>query len=58
MPVVKGSAEYWRIHNSKCALCEEAIGDWQDDLGEFWKQTPLGYLPVCKDCCGPLTGDR
>ena len=63
-------AEYtmrWEVEDNKEALalkecgekgCIRLIGDWQDDVGGFCKDTENGYVPVCKECFGPLTGDR
>jgi len=38
--------------------CDNLIGDWQDEYGGFCKNTANGYVPVCRECCGPLTGER
>lgn len=38
--------------------CNKLIGDHQDECGGFCKDTANGYVPVCKGCCGPLTGER
>ena len=57
----------WEVEDNEKALaltecgeegCNKLIGDWQDDCGGFYKYTTNGYAPVCKECCGPLTGDR
>lgn len=38
--------------------CNNLIEDWQDDLGGWYKMTPHGYVPMCRGCYGPPTGDR
>ena len=57
----------WEVEDNEAELaltecgksgCKNLIGDWQDDCGGFYQYTANGYVPVCKECCGPLTGER
>ena len=44
--------------NQRCGKCGDLIGDFWDDCGYFYKYFEDKYVPHCRSCTGPLTGDR
>ena len=41
-----------------CAVCQNPIGDFKDDCGYFYSMYNGEYVAKCRECFGPLTGDR